>query len=242
MTPDENLTGLAKAKQRALEAKKRESPGPSLEDSPSKQLPIPILVKSDSRQVVDKFTFPTNTTPLGHPSSASSSPPKLRRKLSKRLKDSQSLESLSELKSSAPQSPESLMQPIITPPLTSVSMSSSQGVGEMSPETTKSTHQLHPSVELKSSKHIRESPSISSINSDFLGTGECSDDNKETSRKKRYTRTNSLKLPKGVTPDQAARILPSSVKTALGTHARSESMGYLVLLPHEVVQLNDVAL
>jgi len=190
---------------------------------------------------VDKFTSPTNTTPQDHSLSALPSHPKLHRKLSKRLKDSQSLESLSELKPSAPQSPESLIQPTITTPLTSVSVSSSQGLGAVSPEIINSTHQLHPSVELKSSKHIHQSSSVSSINSDFLATGEGSDDNKETPRKKRYTRTNSLKLPKGVTPDQAARILPSSVKTALGNHAQSESMGYLVLLPHEVVQLNDVA-
>ena len=57
---------------------------------------------------------------------------------------------------------------------------------------------------------------------------------------KRHIRSDSIKLPKGVSPDQAAKTLPPSVKMALTNHAQSESMGYAVLLPREVVQLNDV--
>jgi hypothetical protein len=92
-------------------------------------------------------------------------------------------------------------------------------------------------VELKPSKHVRQSGSASSINSDSLAIY-VSDENVDGVAKKRHKRRSSI--PTGVTPDQAARVLPSSVKTALGNHAHTESMGYYVLLPHEVVQLNDV--
>lgn len=68
-------------------------------------------------------------------------------------------------------------------------------------------------------------------------------DESESSRKRRARRRRSSSLPRlpiGVYPEQAAKTLPPSVKSALGSHAQSESLGYLVLLPHEVVQLNDV--
>lgn len=95
---------------------------------------------------------------------------------------------------------------------------------------------------MKQQKHVHRSPSSSSVNSDSPATDVASDEYDDSCKKNKQTRSNSLRLPKGVTPDQAAKILPSSVKTALGNHAQSESMGYFVLLPHEVVQLNDVNL
>jgi hypothetical protein len=96
-------------------------------------------------------------------------------------------------------------------------------------------------VKLKSSKHVSQTPSSSSVGSDSLATGAVSDDNVQSTKKKKHARTgSSSKLPVGVSPHHAAKILPSSVKNALGNHAQSESMGYLVLLPHEVVQLNEV--
>lgn len=181
-------------------------------------------------------TTHTTATPADHPSS--SSQPKLRRKLSKQIKHrSRSLESVLESKSSLTLSPESSTRSTMTTPPTTVSSSILQGI-EIPPSTfTKGSHQLLAAVELKPSKHVRQSGSASSINSDSLAIY-VSDENVDGVAKKRHKRRSSI--PTGVTPDQAARVLPSSVKTALGNHAHTESMGYHVLLPHEVVQLNDV--
>ena len=176
-------------------------------------------------------------TPEDHPST-SSSPTKLRRKSSKQIKRrSRSLDSVFESKSSLSISLEpSTRSAITTPPIT-VSSSSSRVIEIPPPALTKSSHRLLAAVQPKLSKHVRQSASVSSINSDSLAT--CvSDDNVDGVAKKRHKRRSSI--PVGVSPDQAARVLPSSVKTALGNHAHTESMGYLVLLPHEVVQLNDV--
>jgi hypothetical protein len=59
-------------------------------------------------------------------------------------------------------------------------------------------------------------------------------------RDKRSGHIRSKSLPAGVTPEHAAKTLPSAIKAILVNHAQSESSSYLVLLPHEVVQLNDV--
>jgi hypothetical protein len=89
--------------------------------------------------------------------------------------------------------------------------------------------------------HIRR-PSNSSLNSQR--SNKSSDESTDSLKKKNHVRDGSSgsihKLPAGISPAEAARSLPSSVKNALGNHAQSESMGYLVLLPHEVVILNDV--
>jgi hypothetical protein len=176
-------------------------------------------------------------TPGDHPSS-SSPPNKLHRKLSKQIKRrSRSLDSIFESKSSLPFSLEGSTRSTMNIPPTTVSSSSSRVIEAPPPALLRNSPQLLASVELKPSKHVRQSPSASSINSDSPAT--CvSDDNVDGAGKKRHKRRSSI--PIGVSPDQAARVLPSSVKTALGNHAHTESMGYLVLLPHEVVQLNDV--
>lgn len=87
--------------------------------------------------------------------------------------------------------------------------------------------------------HLRHKPSTSSLYSQFLAPEEPYEpSNKSHTQGKRGSHTS--KLPVGVLPEQAAKTLSSSVKAALGNHAHSESMGYAVLLPHEVVRLNDV--
>lgn len=73
------------------------------------------------------------------------------------------------------------------------------------------------------------------------GTSGSSDDGSDASRKKHGRKESSSKLPRGISVQDAYKSLPSSVKQALGSHAQTESMGYLLLLPHEVVQLNEVS-
>ena len=157
-----------------------------------------------------------NSTAADHSSEVS--PTKLRGKLSKQLRHrSRSLESVPEAKWA----------------MSRITETSPCSLGN-------SPHGLQEAAELKSSKHNRQSPSNSSCNSEYSVTY-LSDDNGNRSCKKRQARSSwASRLPKGVSPDKAAKILSSSVKTALGNHAHSESMGYHVLLPYEVVQLNDV--
>lgn len=95
-------------------------------------------------------------------------------------------------------------------------------------------------AEIKTSIHTRQASSVSSAEIDIEPSSEIQSDGRRPSRSKLASYT--TRRPLGVSPEQAARILPSSVKTALSLHAHTESMGYIVLLPHEVVQLNDVCL
>jgi hypothetical protein len=97
------------------------------------------------------------------------------------------------------------------------------------------------------SGHIRQSASMSSISAPCNSSsafspspGMSSDDNTDSTSKRCGRSHSTSRLPRGIAPQDAAKTLPSSVKTALSLHAQSESMGYSILLPHEVVQLNEV--
>jgi hypothetical protein len=186
---------------------------------------------------------PTQETPENclPSSSISFSPNKLRRQLSNRLRSrSQSPESPAPSNFCRSPSPDRKPQPT---PVTRYTTISTSGEPREQPSLARDTYRLQP-VELKSadSKHVRQSSSNSSIDSQTPLTAS-SDESSDSFTKKGDTRTNpssKSKMPIGVLPQKAAKFLPSSVKTALANHAQSESMGYFVLLPHEVVQLNDV--
>lgn len=176
-------------------------------------------------------------------SNSSSSPINLRRQWSRvfRSKSDDSIKNPPPSMTSISPEPK-LQSPYVTP---ATSVSTSSRVANTPPSSlTKSSYQLQEVVEFKpsTSKHVRQSPSMSSIRP--LSPPSCLSSEEGSDSKTKHTRQTSStsKLPVGVPPDQAARHLPPAVKLALGNHAQSESMGYLVLLPNEVVQLNDVHL
>jgi len=176
-------------------------------------------------------------------SNSSASPVKVRRQWS-RVFRSKSDDSIKNPPSSMTSiSPEPKLQSPYVTPATSVS-TSSRVADTPSSSITKSSYQLQDVVDFKpsSSKHIRQSPSMSSIRSVSPPAVPSSEEGSDSKRKHTRQTSSTSKLPVGVPPDQAAKLLPPAVKVALGNHAQSESMGYMVLLPHEVVQLNDVHL
>ena len=182
-------------------------------------------------------------TPIQTPEPVASPPSKHRRQWSTNLRrKSKSLDNFPAPRSDMSPSPDRMWRSETVTPATSVA--SFTTASEDAPTLlTKSSHRLQAAVEMKQSKHTRKSPSSSSV--DILSAENAiASDESESSRKRRARkrRSSSLtRLPIGVYPEQAAKTLPTSVKSALGSHAQSESLGYLVLLPHEVVQLNDVA-
>ena len=178
-------------------------------------------------------------------STISSSTDRIRRKISSRLKrQSRSLDSFPMINFSSPELSHTVSRSSSTVYTPATSTSSSFRVTENpSPAVTSSTYKLQSAVDLSTSHltHVRKNSSASSIYSP-APTGASSDDNSETKKKRQgpHGTPNSNRLPTGIRPSDAAKQLPASVKIALGIHAQSESMGYPVLLPHEVVQLNDV--
>jgi hypothetical protein len=122
-------------------------------------------------------------------------------------------------------------------------------IADLAPQTTVPTNPndalkmsisptpLLQSVEIKKSRHTRQNSSVSSAEGDIHPSSETQGDEPV---KRSRSRSASSRRPVGVSPEQAARNMPMSVKSALSLHAHTESMGYMVLLPHEVVQLNDV--
>src|SRR2546430_773976 len=188
-----------------------------------------------------------NEETLSVSSKISSSTDRVRRKLSSRLRrQSRSLDSFPmDSKSPGISSPESCAastsSSTVYTPATSTS-SSSRSKEKPSSPVASSSCKLQSAVSMNSShmKHVRQSSSPSSINSP-APVGASSDENSETKKRHgRHGSSGSKGLPPGMSPADAAQQLPSSVKIALGIHAHSESMSYPVLLPHEVVQLNDV--
>jgi hypothetical protein len=93
-------------------------------------------------------------------------------------------------------------------------------------------------TEIKKSRHTRQNSSVSSAEGDTHPSSETQGD--EPMKRSRSRSASTPRRPVGVSPEQAARSMPMSVKSALSLHAHTESMGYMVLMPHEVVQLNDV--
>ena len=181
-------------------------------------------------------------TPIQTPEPVASPPSKLRRQWSTNLRrKSKSLDNFPLPRSDMSPSPDRMWRSETVTPATSV-VSFTTASDDAPTLLTKSSHRLQAAVEMKQSKHTRKSPSSSSVDILSAENGIASDES-ESSRKRRARkrRSSSLsRLPIGVYPEQAAKTLPTSVKSALGSHAQSESLGYLVLLPHEVVQLNDV--
>jgi hypothetical protein len=183
-------------------------------------------------------------TPIQTPEPVASPPSKHRRQWSTNLRrKSKSLDNFPLPRSDMSPSPDRMWRSeTVTPAASVVSFTTAS---EDAPTLfTKSSHRLQAAVEMKQSKHTRKSPSSSSVDILSLAENAIASDESESSRKRRARkrRSSSLsRLPIGVYPEQAAKTLPTSVKSALGSHAQSESLGYLVLLPHEVVQLNDVA-
>src|SRR5277367_704878 len=179
-------------------------------------------------------------TPIQTPEPVASPPSKLRRQWSTSLRrKSKSLDNIPDPRFDMSPSPDRMSRSATATPATSVGSSAEDPATLL----TKSSNRLQAAVEMKKSKHTRKSPSSSSVEILSPENGVASDES-ESSRKRRARkrRSSSLsRLPIGVYPEQAAKTLPTSVKSALGSHAQSESLGYLVLLPHEVVQLNDVA-
>jgi hypothetical protein len=122
------------------------------------------------------------------------------------------------------------------------------------PSSSKSSRRLQQVLDMKICHpfHVRQNSSVSSLSSDPQSPVQgiaalspsaisSSDDNSNSSRKKNGQKgKTSSKLPRGLSIEEACKSLPSSVKNALTSHAQSESMGYFVLLPQEVVQLNEV--
>ena len=181
-------------------------------------------------------------TPIQTPEPVASPPSKHRRQWSTNLRrKSKSLDNFPLPRSDMSPSPDRMWRSETVTPTTSV-VSFTTASEDAPTLLTKSSHRLQAAVDMKQSKHSRKSPSSSSV--DILsGENAIASDESESSRKRRARkrRSSSLsRLPIGVYPEQAAKTLPTSVKSALGSHAQSESLGYLVLLPHEVVQLNDV--
>lgn len=258
---EESLTGLAKARQRALDAKKRTQTDQSALNLSTTQPP-----KGNFSRICGRLTCQVETivAPGGAksespedpvPRTRSPSPNKLRRKLSKTLRRrSKSVDFDAGMKMSisapleatvlSPIRSGSALRPAPTPwaeprrtdltPETSVS-----ALQEKEKLTrSNSAPRLLKGAEIKKSRHTRQASSVSSAEIDVEPNSEkepCAPLKRSRSRS-----ASSTRRPFGVSPEQAARILPSSVKSALGLHAHSESMGYMVLLPHEVVQLNDV--
>ena len=155
----------------------------------------------------------------------------------------------------------SISAPILAPVMSSITPASrtkeapkstfESGTTDLTPASTvaasqeKSKHEKSHSVprlmeatEIKNSGHKRQASSVSSTEMDISPSSESQPD--VPLKFSQSTSASSVRRQLGISPEQAARILPSSVKSALGLHAHTESMGYMVLLPHEVVQLNDV--
>jgi hypothetical protein len=107
------------------------------------------------------------------------------------------------------------------------------------PSIAEASHRLQAAADLKPSIRLRQSSSTSALYSKRIAFEENSESSKKNDTHEKRLSYRS-KLPAGLMPEQAAKLLSSTVKTALGNHARSESSGYSVLLPHEVVRLNDV--
>jgi hypothetical protein len=176
-------------------------------------------------------------------SSRSTSPNRLRKWASNRVKRrSRSVESFFVEESKTTPSASDNTQGSL-PNTTPATKSSSANLSRIqSTSVTRSSQLLQAAVDLHPKAVHTRRPSNSSLNSQR--SNKSSDESTDSSKKKGHVRHGSSgsihKLPVGMSPAEAARSLPSSVKNALGNHAQSESMGYLVLLPHEVVLLNDV--
>jgi hypothetical protein len=186
----------------------------------------------------------------------STSPSKLRRKLSKSLRrrsKSVDFDAGMRMHISAPyevtvissmRAPENIRRDAPTPvleaqitdlaPQTNVPVSLPNDALKMSI----SPSPLLQAAEIKKSRHTRQNSSVSSAEGDVHPSSETQGD--EPVKRSRSRSASSARRPVGISPEQAARSMPMSVKSALSLHAHTESMGYMVLLPHEVVQLNDV--
>lgn len=266
---DDRRKGLARARERA-QARKRANTSPLFDDLKTKQQEqngTSSPGRGIKKFIADFRGLKSSSESIDN-SSASSiptiSPGELRRKLSspqlgahrRTLSENDPMDLFGH---SIVLSPSKSMQSIrpfndVHSPPTDI-QSPSRSIDTPPPSTTKSSRRLQQVLDMKISHptHVRQSSSLSSFGSRpqspvhgasssiSPAPGTSSDDNSETSRKN-HSRKNSSssRLPKGMPPQVAVQSLPSSVKQALGSHAQSESMGYLVLLPHEVVQLNEV--
>ena len=261
--PEESLTGLAKARQRAMNAKMQLGPdqsgGPQLTTSQPPKRNFPRRCGRLTCQV-------GSMVDLGLPKLVSAadpilrmrstSPNKLRRKLSRTLRRrSKSVDFDAGMKMS-------ISAPIGTDVMSSITSESktkeapktkSESAGTIDPipktavspsqennkpKKSHSTPRLMEAAEIKNSRHTRQASSVSSTDIDISPSSESQSDVPLKRSHSKSAPTTQRQL--GISPEQAARNLPSSVKSALGLHAHTESMGYMVLFPHEVVQLNDV--
>ena len=261
--PEESLTGLAKARQRALEAKKRTFPEQSASSTATSQILERNFLWEYGRLTCQAETIISpeagNSKSHGDPivRTRSTSPSKLRRKLSKSLRrrsKSVDFDAGMKMSISAPydvtvitsMKPEPARRDIATPV-------SESKITDLAPQinvpvslpnealkTSRTPSPLLEIAEIKKSRHTRQNSSVSSAEADIRPSSETQ--GADPVKGSRSRSASSGRRPTGVAPEQAARILPMSVKSALSLHAHTESMGYMVLLPHEVVLLNDVIL
>ena len=259
--PEESLSGLAKARQRAMNAKKQLGPDQSGPQSTTSQPPKRNFPRRYGRLTCQVGSIVDLDAPKLESADPilrmrSTSPNKLRRKLSRTLRRrSKSVDFDAGIKMS-------ISAPIDTVVMSSITSESrtkeapktkseSAGTSDSIPQTavsasqennrhkkSHSTPRLMEAAEIKNSRHTRQASSVSSTEIDISPSSEGQPDGPLKRSHSKSTPTGQRQL--GISPEQAARNLPSSVKSALGLHAHTESMGYMVLFPHEVVQLNDV--